>query len=366
MRSSSLLLLLFTLFSSFCWANDGSYLMAGNHLIPISDKSIQVKKEILSIKRNDRGIIEVSVHYEFYNNGPRKNIIVGFEAFPTYNTSLHYSEDGSHPYMRGFSVLMNKKELPYKISHVSDTLYKARERATINAHNFSKIKKEFESGEEGYFEYTFVYHFDATFEQGLNIIQHNYEYEPGGTANHHYDFDYILDAAGRWGNGVIEDFTLIIDVGPFQQYTIDKTFSKSASDWITVGKGEVTDYYPPFPEDSDFYLGVRIERGVIVYQKKNFKPSQNLFVHCFYPIDPYDLTYLPYNHDVTTTYFTPDTEIHRKIMYNLPFARRGYVFKNADIQRFYDTMPWYKKDPNYVPNVDELFVTEKEWLKQYK
>lgn len=71
----------FALTLLFCYpvySNDGSYTMSGNHLIPISDKNIQVKKEILTIKRNDRGVIEVSVYYEFLNkrSGPCTKQIV--------------------------------------------------------------------------------------------------------------------------------------------------------------------------------------------------------------------------------------------------------------------------------------------------
>lgn len=40
------------LFSHFIWANDGAFFAKGNHLIPINETDISVKKEILSIKKS--------------------------------------------------------------------------------------------------------------------------------------------------------------------------------------------------------------------------------------------------------------------------------------------------------------------------
>jgi hypothetical protein len=46
-------------------ANDGAFYAAGNHLIPIQETSITVKKEVLSMKKVDDKFIEVTVYYEF-------------------------------------------------------------------------------------------------------------------------------------------------------------------------------------------------------------------------------------------------------------------------------------------------------------
>lgn len=137
---------IFVLTLLFCFpafSSDGSHTKSGNHLIPISDKNIQVKKEILTIKRNDRGVIEVSVYYVFLNNGPEKEIIVGYEAFPAFNTDLQYSKDGAHPYMNDFSIHLNGSYLPYQVPLVDDTLYKTRESGVINAVNFDKVRTQF-------------------------------------------------------------------------------------------------------------------------------------------------------------------------------------------------------------------------------
>ncbi len=62
-------------------ANDGSYYVSGNQLIPIIETDISVRKEILKITRKTKRQVEVSVYYEFFNPGNPKSVIVGFEAF---------------------------------------------------------------------------------------------------------------------------------------------------------------------------------------------------------------------------------------------------------------------------------------------
>ncbi len=48
-------------------ANDGSYYASGNHLIPVFETDISVKKEILTLKKIRNRFIEVTVYYEFFN-----------------------------------------------------------------------------------------------------------------------------------------------------------------------------------------------------------------------------------------------------------------------------------------------------------
>ena len=60
-------------------------------------------------------------------------------------------------------------------------------------------------------------------------------------------------------------------------------------------------------------------------------------------------------------------EFGKKILRNLPFARRGYVFKDKEVQKYYTKMTeWYTPIPSYVPDVQQLLDEEKEWVKKYK
>ena len=67
-------------------ANDGAFYSNGTQLIPITETTIKVQKEILTITRvpdNVSGygsLFQVHVYYEFYNPGKAKDLIVGFES----------------------------------------------------------------------------------------------------------------------------------------------------------------------------------------------------------------------------------------------------------------------------------------------
>ena len=50
-----------------------------------------------------------------------------------------------------------------------------------------------------------------------------------------------------------------------------------------------------------------------------------------------------------------------KIFKNLPYARRGYIFKNKTIQNYYESLEWYRENPNYVPKWSDLTKEENEW-----
>jgi len=70
------LTLLFLLTTHLLFANDGAYYASGNHLIPISETDIAVKKEILTLKKIRNQYIEVTVYYEFFN--PKEEYIYRF------------------------------------------------------------------------------------------------------------------------------------------------------------------------------------------------------------------------------------------------------------------------------------------------
>jgi hypothetical protein len=98
-------------------SNDGAYLGSGNHLIPITESDISIKKEILSIKRY-LGKVHVDVYYEMYNPGKEKTIRVGFEARSPGGDAQVEPSEGKHPYMNNFTVLVNNESLKYNISYI--------------------------------------------------------------------------------------------------------------------------------------------------------------------------------------------------------------------------------------------------------
>ena len=248
-------------------ANDGAFTAIGNQLIPITESDITVQKEILTLKKTGNGFIEVTVYYEFFNPKADKTITVGFEAFSPSGDVDGAPVNGKHPYMKDFTVQLNGKTRPYNVAFVADSLY--QQNGKINSINLSEFKGRTSGNEVDFF---YVYHFDATFKQGINIIKHTYRYEISGGVCYNYDFGYILTAANRWGNNQIDDFTLIIDNGVFQSFDIPKTFFDNNSDWTIDGVGKKINAQS---EEGIATTRFHIQNGPIIFQKKNFTPVEN-------------------------------------------------------------------------------------------
>lgn len=354
-------LLLFIICATICiqsHANDGAFYAKGNQLIPITESDITIKKEILTLKKVRNQFIEVTVYYEFFNPKEEKTITVGFEAFSPLGDVEGAPKNGKHPYMRDFTVELNRKILTYQVAYVENELYVKN--GTIKSIDLDKFKGN-KTGNVVDFHY--VYHFKANFKKGLNIIKHTYNYDISGGVCYNYMFDYVLTAANRWGNNQIDDFTLIVDNGKFETFDIQKTFFKNNSDWLIngIGKMESTIQY-----DLE-YTKFHIQKGTLVFQKKDFKPKGELFVSSsFCPKGADASNYLPFSYYSQYNIPEPVTDFERKVLKNLPFARRGYVFKNTALKKYYEKLDWYIPNPNYIPIVEYLTPLEKEWIEKYK
>lgn len=116
----------------------------------------------------------MTVYYEFFNPNDDKKITVGFEAFSpsgdvdgTINQWMQH-----HPYMRDFTVELNNNILKYNVAYVSDSLY--TENGKIKSLSIPKTDDNTNVNEVGFY---YVYHFDATFKKGINVIKHTYNYD---------------------------------------------------------------------------------------------------------------------------------------------------------------------------------------------
>ena len=49
----------------------------------------------------------------------------------------------------------------------------------------------------------------------------------------------------------------------------------------------------------------------------------------------------------------------RRILANLPFANRGYVFKDKKLQKYYSQFFWYMPDPSWKADTHDF--TPREW-----
>ena len=338
------------------YTNDGAFYMAGNQLVPINETDISVKKEILYIKKTEE-FAEVSVYYEFFNPKDEKEIIVGFEAGIPLGDAGFSPVNGHHPYMFDFTVSLNGNFLPYQIAFVKNSTY------TKN-HKIQNIDpKSLDNdviGDELDFQY--VYHFKAKFKKGKNIVKHTYRYKLSRGVCYYYDFNYVLTAANRWANKQIDDFTLILDMGDFQTASIRKTFFKNTNEWTFNGIGKITEN----PDYTNFY----IQQGILVFEKKNFVPKGELSVeeessYCREAGGNQKFIFsLGKNRELGDP--TEKTPEEKRIIRNLPFARRGYIFKDKTLQDVFKTEDWYQPNPSYVPEVEALTEEEKQLIKTFK
>ncbi len=355
--------LFFLFFAGVVFANDGAYFMSGNQLIPIKETSVEVRKEILSLKRVG-DFVEVTVDYTFFNPEKRaKTILVGFEAFSPEGDADFYPKNGQHPYMNDFTVNLNQKILPYEISYVS-TENKEKE--------FSLAEIENSESMLDYAEFYYVYHFNATFQPGNNRLVHTYKFRLSGSVDYAYNFDYVLTAANRWANNKIDDFTLNIDMGAYQDFYINSTFFKSVDEWTIHGVGEkVDDFMKEYRfSNGQSAAGFFIHNGTIQFKKKDFHPKGELFLfnpHFFFINNVFSLqNNLPFHKDLMIFFDEIEDENALKVLQNLPYARRGYVFKNEILKNYYEKMPWYIPNETYVPEPDELDEMEQKWLEGLK
>lgn len=353
-------ILLFLVYQSF--SNDGAFYAQGNNLIPINESEISLEKEILTIKKVNKDLIEVTVYYELFNPSEEKTIIVGFEALSSSGDVEAAPRNGRHPYINDFTVKVNDEILPYEVAIVNDSTYYSNGKVnSIDLETFDGIK------EGNYVEFDYVYHFNVNFQKGKNIIKHTYTYKAGSFVDFNYQLNYKLSTAMRWSNKQIDDFTLILDLGNFQSINIDKTFYTNCNDWIINGIGNCIEN-PSIPDyfSDNKTIEFHIQKGYLLFQKKNFKASGELFLFSLSNWIFNDFNKLPFSYNETDQIKEPENEFQKKVLKNLPFARRGYVFKSQDLKDFYSKVDWYIPNPSYIPLVENLTESEKEWLKKFE
>jgi hypothetical protein len=366
-------------------ANDGAFRASGNQLIPMYETDISVKKEILTIHRINAEQARIEVYYEFYNPKEPKALEVGFEAYsPSGDATKTPDDNGEHPYISKFTVTLNDVAVPFKVAIVHDSLYYRN--GQYKAMPLAKAIKE--SKGEDYVDFFYVYHFRAMFKQGLNTIRHTYIVDLSSSVEQTYSLRYVLTAAKRWANGQIDDFTLQIDMGELQDICIPSTFFKNCSEWKSDSATKSLQIKVKGWEDekidmSEFF----IRKGMLVFTKKDFKPRGELEIQSFKPSfyrrqEPQDtnstgeIIYpkkfdskkqgLPFSIELQEGILPPADDLSRKILHNLPFARRGYVFKSPELASYFEKQKWYMPDPAYTPELSGLTKKEQDWLTKTK
>lgn len=355
-------------------ANDGVFYANGNQLIPVTETDISVRKEVLTINRVDDRL-KVTVYYEFFNPGKPKDLLVGFEAEPPYDSYVNMEEVfPNHPHISNFTVTINGDRLGYEVAHVLYDEEDYRMRDYFKNGQFSDLSREqcIKSMNEyegmGY-PFYYVYHFNAHFREGLNIVQHTYDFEISNSVAEEYRFTYILTAANRWANHQIDDFTLNIDMGEVQSFFIDPTFYKSVDEWEFKGAGRAT------PEKiSKNAKMFHVQKGAVSFHKDGFHPEGELNIskprgfYAFGDNDTYDIMDLVkkrMGYLEELKYLVDESTLsaeQRRILRNVPFAYRGHVFKDEGLRQFFESTYWYVPNPDYKDDMNTMTPEERGWI----
>ncbi|MCU0425703.1 MAG: YARHG domain-containing protein [Candidatus Kapabacteria bacterium] len=350
------------------FANDGAYYASGNHLIPMMETDIRVQKEILTIQCVGTDMVKVTVYYEFFNPKAAKTLEVGFEAQSPSGDVDGTPVKGQHPYISDFTVNFNGQALAHSVALVNQAKY--FQKGKILAIPLKDALKSIENTNEVPFNY--VYHFKADFTPGVNTLTHTYLFKISGSVDFVYNFNYILTAAMRWGNKRIDDFTLSIDMGEFMDFYISQTFFKGAEAWEIEGSGRkavVNAKAKGVHEAAKNSVHFWLREGKLTFRAKNFTTKDELYLFSLRDLAREEVfsseSMLPLAiGDIEETMTKAKNEVSLKILRNLPFARRGAVFKTREIQQYYEKMPWYIPNSAYKPDVPTLKPIEQEWLKK--
>ncbi len=353
-------------------ANDGVYFVSGNQLFPAKETDIAITKEVLTISLQDDGYALVDVQYEFMNRSQPKSVLMGFEADRPYNAGETLHKDGAHPQIFDFTVVMNGEVLRYKTAVVESMSEGESDFKPIDLNKWKVQENADDGNEDGlynastkqYMQYAYSYYFTAHFKKGINRIHHTYRFSMSSAVGTSFIVNYWLKPAMRWANRQIDDFTLRIKAENTMKYFFiaDSVFQTKPFK-VVEGDGKVrkTKHY-----DSD-RTEIVLRNGVVEWHQKNFKPTDNLnIVSCdsymtfdeelpfgsFYDRSEGYMIYVMYHKDADP-----------RIIRNLPYASRGYVFKDKYLQKYFSRFFWYMPNPDWEPSTVDFTPSERRYLK---
>ena len=399
------------------FANDSEYYTSGNQLVPLQSNNVRLEKEVLTIRHVKDYTFDVDVKYTLFNERGARETLIGFESVGQIGDAepesffdkkyddkkllnaereaiAKFTGDYENCYVTHFKVMVNGKKATYKTADVS------------------QIKKDKNSS-----PYVgSLYYFPVYLKRGLNHLHQTYRFDGDNSRLFYaYEFSYILETAKRWKGGKIKEFTLVLDMGDNEEFTVVESFFKGTKSW-RLEDGNIIHR----PDYEQFY----IRQGKVIFHKKNFIPNGTIFLKGaesiwssegvfdakkdILPFAYHDMPNIakdatslqilkafPYarhgaifKEKFLNSYFKKclwykrdsnyrkhfsslDKEsktmllsielLKHKILRNLPYAKRGYVFKDYDLKRFFYTNAWYKENEKYKANPSDLSQKELKW-----
>ena len=371
-------------------ANDGEFYGGGGGILfPVFNDNVSVKKEVLKISHtknwrkkryeSDREPLHIEVDYEIYNHGAEQELLIGFESM------LGGEHNDVIPDIANFKVNINGLIVPYESKIINDPY------ALLNNDNGNRLDSIYSKDSSGQ-PNRYIKYFKALFKHGSNTIHHSYECGFTNTSvGPVYSFEYDLMPAMRWKNRQIDDFTLILDFGNLSHYLVSNMTKLNSNKWTFIGNGKVNTIIDSLYSDGEDsmnytqYSNIYCKEGKVEYRCKNFKPINNLDIIFANPIEsffisvPNELSYSPDYDDESDDdesdnnrslkeYFYSikiDATLAKRIYRNLPFARRGYIFKDKLLSDFYKKhTSWYEPNPKYNGNIKDFTIGEKKIIKK--
>ena len=373
-------------------ANDGVYFVSGSHLVPLQETDISIKKEVLSITLCDDGYASVDVKYEMVNNGKDKTVTMGFEANVPYNDGEPFNKSCKHPFIKDFSATMNGQVMPYKNGVAKEIDDEKTDYTPLDMKKWREPRETDPEYEENgadvvhllfnpstkeYIRYAYVYYFTANFKKGVNTIHHTYRYQMSYGVGRTFEVPYWLKPAMRWANHQIDDFTLRVKAdNTTKHFLIDGNCFNPEGFKVVSGKGKVRKIGKT--EFRDELVEVVLRDGTLEWHSNNFTTTEDMCIKSaddLYPKTKDD--YIYYDSSIQYhPFFTMSEECLNyfgtsqvtsafisRICRNLPYAHRGYVFKDPVLKQIFQSQWWYMPDPQWTPtqnsfNKNELKLIE--------
>lgn len=376
------------LLSTVVLGNDSSYYANGNQLFPLLESDIRVEKEVLTISLREDKYAEVDVEYVFFNPGKERTLTMGFESMHPYPDETADWSGKGHPYIKDFSVSMNDETLPYKVSLVeSDKIATSDGKIlSLNKKDFAEFNEEYHTlirkSDSAFVDWSYAYHFKARFKTGRNVVHHKYSYQMSESVGYAYNVVYKLTPASRWAGGQIEDFTLVVKANQTRKHFVVDGLPTLTNKPTISGQGKWRyNSKRSYNEENDYKESVEVvlRNAEARFHIANFSPKKELEITSADCIetnfrvyeDPTTVTYeqsSPYLYLYAIDYNQPTDKKQvawvKQILRNLPFAARGYVFKNARLKEFFEGLWWYMPDSKYVPDTSKLPHDELDFIQE--
>lgn len=354
------------LVATVAMANDGVFFVNGNQLVPVNEADISISKEVLTISIGDDGYARVDVQYEMVNHGKAKKVVVGFEAKAPYNDTVKIDPAGRHPYIKDFTVSMNGSTLDYGNAVVGGNEDESTDFVPLNLDrwkttdgmDFEGSHNLYDAKTDSIIGFSYAYLFAAPFREGVNTIHHTYRYRLSYGVWRAFEIPYWLTPAMRWKSRQIDDFTLRIKAENTAKHFCFNDSLFTSAPFKIEGTGKMRTVRQPYGGQM---LEVALRNATLEWHGRNFIPRDNITI--------YGADMLYGDHDKLGAFYDRgehyvlwgfmDKRPDRKILRNLPYANRGYVFKDKRLKKYFSSLWWYMPDAQWQASTADF--TPREW-----